>query len=54
MLLRFDDTNPSKEKTEYVESIQEDLQKLGISWDKMSYTSDHFDYFEKEAIKLIE
>lgn len=53
MILRFDDTNPSKEKTEFVESIQEDLKKLGISWDKMSYTSDYFDFFEEHAIKLI-
>ncbi|MCL4116683.1 UNVERIFIED_CONTAM: hypothetical protein GTU68_045486 [Idotea baltica] len=43
MILRFDDTNPSKEKHEFVESILEDLKTLGISWGKLSYTSDYFD-----------
>lgn len=43
MILRFDDTNPSKEKDEYVQSIIEDLKTLGISYDQLSYTSDYFD-----------
>lgn len=53
MILRFDDTNPSKEKQEYVDSIEEDLKKLGITWDKVSYTSDYFEYFEGKAVELI-
>ena len=43
MILRFDDTNPTKEKNEYVESIQEDLKTLNIVHAKLSYTSDYFD-----------
>ena len=44
MIFRFDDTNPTKEKDEYVESILEDVKALGITWEKLSYTSDYFDY----------
>ena len=44
MIFRFDDTNPTKEKDEYVESILEDVKTLGITWEKLSYTSDYFDY----------
>ena len=40
--LRFDDTNPSKEETEYVESIMEDVQWLGFNWDGLFYASDYF------------
>lgn len=43
MLLRWDDTNPSKEKEEFEQSIREDLEILGIIPDKVSYTSDHFE-----------
>src|SRR5262245_36549134 len=39
--LRFDDTNPSKEETEYVESIMEDVQWLGFKWDGLFYASDY-------------
>ena len=41
--LRFDDTNPTKEDTEYVDSIKEDIQWLGFQWDKEKYASDYFD-----------
>ncbi|WP_372720473.1 glutamate--tRNA ligase family protein, partial [Novipirellula sp.] len=41
--LRFDDTNPTKEETEYVESIQEDIRWLGFEWDSLHYASDYFD-----------
>jgi glutamyl/glutaminyl-tRNA synthetase len=43
MILRFDDTNPTKEKNEYVEAIIEDLKTLGITYAKLTYTSDYFD-----------
>lgn len=43
MILRFDDTNPSKEKHEFVESIMEDLETLGIKHSRLTYTSDYFD-----------
>jgi glutamyl-tRNA synthetase len=43
MILRFDDTNPTKEKNEYVEAIIEDLKTLGIAHSKLTYTSDYFD-----------
>ena len=42
MILRFDDTNPSKEKNEYVEAIIEDLKTLGITYSVLTYTSDYF------------
>ncbi|NBX28225.1 MAG: glutamine--tRNA ligase, partial [Chitinophagia bacterium] len=41
--LRFDDTNPEKEETEYVESIKADVQWLGFNWVKECYASDYFD-----------
>ena len=41
--LRFDDTNPSKEETEYVESIQDDITWLGFQWDNLHFASDYFD-----------
>ena len=53
--LRFDDTNPSKEETEYVESIIEDVRWLGFDWeDRLYYASDYFDQLYKWAIQLIE
>jgi len=52
--LRFDDTNPSKEETEYVESIKEDVRWLGFSWDDREYyASDYFDKLFDFAVKLI-
>ena len=42
MILRFDDTNPKKEKMEYVDSITEDLKKLKITWSRLTYSSDYF------------
>ncbi|KAI8848751.1 tRNA synthetases class I, catalytic domain-containing protein [Chytridium lagenaria] len=53
MIVRFDDTNPSKEKVEFEESIQEDLTLIGIKPDIVSHTSDHFDTLYELAIKLI-
>ena len=41
--LRYDDTNPVKEDTEYVDSIKEDIQWLGFQWDKELYASGYFD-----------
>lgn len=43
LILRFDDTNPSKEKQEFQDSIVEDLALMGIKPDSVSYTSDYFD-----------
>lgn len=51
--LFFDDTNPSKEKTEYVDAIREDIKWLGFSWDKETYASDYFDKIYEFAIELI-
>lgn len=52
--LRFDDTNPSKEEVEYVESIQEDVKWLGFSWDdRMFYASDYFEKLYGFAVELI-
>jgi glutaminyl-tRNA synthetase len=52
--LRFDDTNPTTEDTEYVESIQKDIQWLGFEWnDKPLYASDYFDTLYDYAVKLI-
>jgi glutaminyl-tRNA synthetase len=51
--LRFDDTNPEKEDTEYVDSIQEDVKWLGYQWDGLHYASDYFDQIYAWAIKLI-
>ncbi|WP_238766161.1 glutamine--tRNA ligase/YqeY domain fusion protein [Maribellus maritimus] len=52
--LRFDDTNPSKEETEYVESIQEDVRWLGFDWeDRLFYASDYFEKLHGFAIQLI-
>lgn len=51
--LRFDDTNPSTEDTEYVESIKEDVRWLGFSWKHELYASDYFDTLYEFAIQLI-
>jgi glutaminyl-tRNA synthetase len=51
--LRFDDTNPSKEETEYVEAIKEDVQWLGFQWDGLFYASDYFQQLYEWAIQLI-
>ena len=52
--LRFDDTNPSKEETEYVESIMEDVRWLGFDWeDRLYYASDFFPNLHEFAIQLI-
>ncbi len=52
--LRLDDTNPSKEDVEYVESIQEDIKWLGFHWEHCYYASEYFDFIYECAIKLIE
>ena len=51
--LRFDDTNPLTEETEYVESIKEDVQWLGFNWANEFYTSDYFEELYDLAVKLI-
>jgi glutaminyl-tRNA synthetase len=51
--LRFDDTNPEKEETEYVESIQADVKWLGFHWDGLFYASDYFDQLYEWAVRLI-
>ena len=52
--LRFDDTNPTKEDTEYVDAIKEDIEWLGFKWDNVYFASDYFDFLYECAIKLIE
>lgn len=52
--LRFDDTNPVTEKTEYVNSQQEDIKWLGFNWKNELYASDYFDELYSFAVKLIE
>ena len=51
--LRFDDTNPVKEDTEYVDSIMEDVKWLGFEWDELRFASDYFDTMYECAVKLI-
>src|SRR5215510_2319669 len=51
--LRFDDTNPSKEETEYVDSIMEDVRWLGFEWDGLFYASDYFGQLYEWATQLI-
>jgi glutaminyl-tRNA synthetase len=51
--LRFDDTNPEKEETEYVESIKADVNWLGFKWDGLFYASDYFGQLYEWAVKLI-
>jgi glutaminyl-tRNA synthetase len=52
--LRFDDTNPAKEETEFVDAIQEDARWLGIEWEKVIFASDFFDLLYEWAIKLVQ
>lgn len=51
--LRFDDTNPTTEETEYVDSIRDDIHWLGFEWDKELYSSDYFDELYQFAVTLI-
>lgn len=51
--LRFDDTNPVKEDTEYVDSIQQDIRWLGFQWASVHYASDYFDQLYEWAVALI-
>jgi glutaminyl-tRNA synthetase len=51
--LRFDDTNPSTEETEYVNSIMEDVKWLGFEWENLFYASDHFPKLYEFAVDLI-
>jgi glutaminyl-tRNA synthetase len=51
--LRFDDTNPVTEDTEYVDSIMEDIAWLGFHWDNVFYASDYFDQLYRFAVELI-
>ncbi len=51
--LRFDDTNPSKEETEYVDSIMEDVRWLGFQWNNLHYASDYFEQLYQWAEKLV-
>ncbi|MED4533275.1 glutamine--tRNA ligase/YqeY domain fusion protein [Metabacillus fastidiosus] len=51
--LRFDDTNPLKEDTEYVEAIKEDVKWLGYDWDGLFFASDYFDEMYNRAVLLI-
>ena len=52
--LRYDDTNPVKEDTEYVDAIKEDIQWLGFQWEKECYASDYFDQLYAWAEELIQ
>src|SRR6188508_1549179 len=52
--LRFDDTNPVTEETEYVESIKEDIKWLGFNWSQELYASDYFEKLYDFAVKLIQ
>ena len=53
--LRFDDTNPTKEKTEFVQSIKEDIAWLGVDWgDCLYFASDYFEHMYEGAVKLIQ
>ncbi len=51
--LRFDDTNPTKESDEYVQSIMQDVRWLGFEWDNLHYASDYFDQLYAWAVQLI-
>jgi glutaminyl-tRNA synthetase len=51
--LRFDDTNPAREDTEYVEAIEKDVRWLGFKWDELRFASDYFDEMYECAVRLI-
>lgn len=51
--LRFDDTNPTKEDTEYVESIKEDVKWLGFDWEELHFASNYFEEMYNRAVLLI-
>ncbi len=51
--LRYDDTNPTKEEMEYINSIERDVKWLGFEWNKKCFASDYFDYMYSRAIILI-
>src|SRR5687767_7348040 len=53
LILRFDDTNPTKEETEFVEAIEEDARWLGIEWKKVTFASDYFDELYEWAARLV-
>jgi glutaminyl-tRNA synthetase len=53
LILRFDDTNPAKEETEYVEAIKDDAHWLGIEWVRVTFASDYFDLLYEWAVKLV-
>jgi glutamyl-tRNA synthetase len=53
LIIRFDDTNPTKEKQEFQDSILEDLRLLNVQGDLVTYTSNHFDRLYDECVKLI-
>jgi glutaminyl-tRNA synthetase len=53
LILRFDDTNPAKEETEFVHAIQEDARWLGIEWSKVTFASDYFNELYEWARKLV-
>jgi len=53
LILRFDDTNPTKEETEFVDAIEDDARWLGIEWVKVTYASDYFDELYEWAKKLV-
>jgi glutaminyl-tRNA synthetase len=53
LILRFDDTNPSKEETEFVEAIEDDASWLGIKWAKVTFASDYFEELYEWAVRLV-
>lgn len=53
LILRFDDTNPAKEETEFVNAIEDDTRWLGIDWAKVTFASDYFDELYEWAQKLV-
>ena len=53
LILRFDDTNPAKEETEFVEAIEDDTRWLGVEWVKVTFASDYFDLLYEWAQKLV-
>jgi glutaminyl-tRNA synthetase len=53
LYLRFDDTNPAKEETEFVDAIEADARWLGIQWAKVTFASDYFDKLYEWAVRLV-